>query len=135
MNPSPSGCPDPARLRMVLDDGLPEAEWRELAAHLETCENCRAQLDRWTEDPAVLAGARISDASSPAPSRFLDEMLQRLKRQPEPALYLAAASRAAPPQESGGETQACPPSQSEEPTVLEGDIAPLDFLAPSDRPG
>ena len=133
MNQSPSACPDPDRLRRVLDNALSEAEWREVTAHLETCASCRARLDRWTEDPAVLAGARGPDVSRADPSPSLAEVLQRVKREAIP--NLAAVSGNDPPESSAGATQECPPGRSEGTTTPETDLVTLVFLAPSERPG
>jgi hypothetical protein len=129
MNPSPSDCPDPARLRRVLDEALSESEGRDLAAHLETCASRRAQLDRWTEDPAVLAGAPGPDKAAVATSPALDEVLQRLGREPERGD--SDVSRTEPPEASGA-TQECPPGRSEAITTPEADLVALDFLAPTD---
>src|SRR5262249_22602040 len=123
----------PDQLRRVLDATLSEGEWREVTAHLEACASCRAQLDRWTEDPEVLAGARGPDGLRADTSPALAEVLQRVKREPMP--HLAAMSRTDPPESSPVATQECQPGRSEASTTPESDLVTLDFLAPSNRPG
>jgi len=54
-----------AQLRRFMDGSLPEADERIVASHVETCPACRAQVDRWTDDPAVLAGAPTPDDQPP----------------------------------------------------------------------
>ena len=38
-------CPEPARLKLLLDGSLPESDQAELTGHLETCENCQQTLE------------------------------------------------------------------------------------------
>src|SRR5262245_24310723 len=118
MNQSRSACPDPDHLRRVLDNALSEEEWHEVRAHLETCLSCRAQLDRWTEDPKVLAGAPGAGDATAAGSPALDEVLGRLKA--EPRAGIADVSRTDPPSETSfGATQECPRGRSRVPTTPE----------------
>ena len=49
-------CPDPARLRELLDDTLPHGEQVELNRHLETCVSCQQAL----EGMAAAASARTA---------------------------------------------------------------------------
>jgi serine/threonine protein kinase/Tfp pilus assembly protein PilF len=119
---TPSACPDPARLRRVLDDALSDAERRDMAAHLDACELCQARLDRWTEDPAVLAGAPGPDAVKAATSPSLEEVLDRLKHMPAPMAISTHRDESLAP-------------RFRETTVPELDTIPLGFLAPSARPG
>ena len=104
-----------------------------MAAHLETCAVCRAQLDRWTDDPAVLAGATGFDKSTVDTNAVLNEVLERLKRQPGPRDD--DESRTEPPEESPSVTQERPPGRSETTTTREADSVKLNFLAPSNRSG
>jgi serine/threonine protein kinase/Tfp pilus assembly protein PilF len=125
-------------LQQFLAGSLPAAQSRAVEAHLNACASCCALLDRWTEDPAIVAGARAGDDKSPrALSPGLAEVLKRLKGE--------RASIAPGDMHEGAEgarhvvTRDCPHGVSEETTVpLEdkniGAVA-LDFLAQSDRPG
>ena len=63
-----SDCPTKDRLLLLLDDGLPEGEHAELAAHLEACPQCRGILDRlaarsglWDELPLLRDEASCPD--------------------------------------------------------------------------
>ena len=52
MSPTPSDCPSPSDLQEFLAGTSSEIDQHGVAAHLETCAECRSQLDRWTEhDP------------------------------------------------------------------------------------
>jgi serine/threonine protein kinase/Tfp pilus assembly protein PilF len=126
--PEPAGaCPDQERLRQFLDGTSPEAERRSIAAHLETCASCQAQLDRWTDDPAIVAAAsRPHDEPAIAVGGALDHALSELKRD------LRAQGQGNRAKESPGSIQ-----DTTLPVEERGasHIAPLDFLAPSDRAG
>ncbi len=96
-------------LRRALDEGLSEPEWREVAAHLELCEACRSQLDRWTENSLVVTGAPGPGEAELDVSPALDEVLQRLKRQQVPSVTAGAPGRVArgPPGETSGRSAGC----------------------------
>src|SRR5436305_1162794 len=98
-------CPDPARVRGLLEDALAPHEAEEVAAHLQQCPRCQRVLeglaagqDLWAEAGDLLA-RRPPDCPEPA----LQHALARLRQ--------GAA---------GGEA---------------ADVSDLTFLAPSSRPG
>src|SRR6516225_9400113 len=127
MIPPTGDCPDPARLQRTLDEALSDTEWGAVAAHLETCTVCRAQLDQWTQDPTAPAGARRTHAFFDVPTGpSLKDVLERLNRHP------GLAVTAERPTEGSG---ACPgeilessPSQSGETTTAGADDVALGFL-------
>jgi serine/threonine protein kinase/WD40 repeat protein len=63
----PDQC-DPKRLRLSMEDRLPQAEQGELAAHLESCQACRQELEhmaaasRFWGDAHLLRGEPVPDA-------------------------------------------------------------------------
>ena len=67
----PGQCPDPKRLRALLEDRLPADEQAETAGHLESCPECRRGIERlaaesrWWDDARELAG----DAEASGKSR------------------------------------------------------------------
>src|SRR6476661_4328842 len=50
---------DPSRLRLLLTDGLSEAERVEIELHLETCEACSAVIERLSADTGWWEEARL----------------------------------------------------------------------------
>src|SRR5438105_3371297 len=49
---------DPSRIRLLLTDGLSEAEKAELELHLETCEACSGMIERLSADTGWWEEAR-----------------------------------------------------------------------------
>src|SRR4051812_2127641 len=121
-------CPDPSRLRALFDGILPEGEEPALAAHLDRCARCRGQLDRWASESDVLAGMTPRGDAPPPPA--LGPVLERLKAIPPgdaPDIMAATIADAAAPAGHPHPTAIDPPDGDGEP--------PLDFLAPTARPG
>src|SRR3990170_8255557 len=54
---SSSGC-DPIRIQLLLEDRLPNGGQTELERHLETCLECRQQLESQAADPGWWSEAR-----------------------------------------------------------------------------
>jgi eukaryotic-like serine/threonine-protein kinase len=72
MIPTNSKC-DPSRLRLLLDDKLPANSQDELAKHLESCTDCRKQLeslaagpDWWSDAQQLLSTLINLDAATSA---------------------------------------------------------------------
>ncbi len=101
-------CPDPSRLKDLLDGNLPEAEQQELNQHLETCETCQRTLEG-----LVAGGESWSKAAW---------QLNETQATPEPALEEAMAGLKGDRTETHfGDGHA--------------DGVSLDFLTPTDQPG
>lgn len=80
-------CPDPGRLRALLDEMVAPADAAALAAHLAACPTCRARLDalRQTAGFAGQALALLGAAPDPATTRRAWGRLQaRLDERPRP---------------------------------------------------
>ena len=64
---------DPARLRLLLEDRLPEEDQAALAGHLEGCDSCRRDLERlaaesrWWGDARLLRGEEPGAAAAAEP--------------------------------------------------------------------
>jgi eukaryotic-like serine/threonine-protein kinase len=97
-------CPDPQRLRSLVDGALPPEEQATLTHHLDECEACRQRLDELAgeTDPWVAAARELGE-EPPVPGTVLREGLAALDDEP------------------GSQPGA------------EGDAA-LDFLAPPENP-
>jgi serine/threonine-protein kinase len=106
-----SPCPEPTRLRQLLDETLPSAEQAALAVHLNGCAQCQQTLERLAAGQDSWAGARAELAHT-----NLDEPA-------EPALARVVAALA---EHEGDETMAEKTSTASE---------ALTFLAPPARPG
>lgn len=52
-------CPDPVRLRQLLEEALPQSERDEIDTHLKACATCRQILER------LLAGRQTRNAAEP----------------------------------------------------------------------
>src|SRR5262245_48631885 len=103
-------CPEPLRLRELLDGSLSSREQSELTGHLETCLDCQHTLDRLAADSACWDGAaRHLDAGKDSPELALRAAMEALKGQ------------AREPDQTGA------PVAPDELTV--------EFLEPSDQPG
>ncbi len=67
------------RLRSFLNDRLPEAETRRLAAHLDRCEACREALERLAEGSRICAELRGAAAETvdvdPRRAPRIDELI------------------------------------------------------------
>src|SRR5262245_41797783 len=73
-------CPDPARLRDLLADGLPDTEQAELTGHLDICACCQEALERLaTGESAVAACVRHIDRDEPAPNSAYWQALRRVE--------------------------------------------------------
>ncbi len=102
-----SSCPEPDRLRALLDGSLPADDADALSGHLDTCEICRHTLEE------LVAGreswAAIAEQLGPGPTSA-DSALQQA----------IAALKSRDNTRTGPETVA---------------DAAVDFLAPSEKPG
>jgi serine/threonine-protein kinase len=103
-------CPDPQRLRQLLDSTLPEAEQVPLQAHLETCVPCQRALE------GLVAGTESWDNLARHLGRPGTEPTQPALRQAIERLEVGPAAEA---------TTANGPAGT----------ADLSFLGPSERPG
>jgi len=77
------------RLSAYLDGELSAGERREVAAHLEVCEECRRELDVLTRLDAVLG--RLETAAPPQLAQRVLERLQPRRRYWWQSLALAAS--------------------------------------------
>src|SRR5438552_346457 len=79
-------CPDPARLRRLLDGALPADEQSALSGHLETCEGCQqtaeALISGGTSWPALVG--QIGEAE-PAPDGALRRVIEQARGEVGPA--------------------------------------------------
>jgi anti-sigma factor RsiW len=55
-----------------LDGVLPDAEHREVEAHLAMCEHCTAYMDQFRQTIAATGSLTIDDISEPAMNDLLD---------------------------------------------------------------
>jgi len=83
MSQQPSHCPDTARLRGFRDGSLLDADQHAVAAHIESCAWCRAQLERWAQDPAASACQR-ADLTTAGRSETWDRPACRSEGATEP---------------------------------------------------
>lgn len=105
-------CPEPARLKQLLNDTLPESERSDLSAHLDSCETCQKTLESMVAGKESWSGmARSLKADEPATPV-------------DPALAQAVAELEA--RAATDETQAEP--------VRDARVV-LAFLSPSNTPG
>lgn len=107
-----SNCPDKQQLKSLLEDQLPDLEQADLAAHLETCQDCQHTLENLAaEGDAWQKLARhLGHSNSPGKQdQALDQVVEDL---------------------SCKETYAFPPCQSKS-----NSGADLFFLQPSQKPG
>ncbi|MGO9467583.1 MAG: protein kinase domain-containing protein [Isosphaeraceae bacterium] len=78
-------CPEMAHLRRLVEGSLAETDERIVASHVQTCPACRAQLARWTDDPALVAGdPRLDDQHPISVSPSFGALLERIKTAPHP---------------------------------------------------
>lgn len=107
---TPTNCPDPARLRDLLDGSLPEAQQAELTAHLETCESCQQAVEGLVagRDSWVGAARQLGAGSAPLDPVLKSAMEHAREAQP----HVATEAEADPHVE-----------------------LPRDFLSPADEPG
>lgn len=103
-------CPDPSRLRELLDGSIPEAEQAELTAHLETCESCQQTVEGLVagRDSWIGAARQLGAGAAPlAPT--LQSAMEHARHTPPPV---------------------------EPATEFDAHVElPRDFLAPPDEPG
>ncbi len=105
----PTPCPEPNRLKDLLDENLPAVELADLQKHLETCHRCQQVLQRLVADrPSWAEVATHLAQGQPAPDRGLQHLMDEIK---------ADSSGAG----THGETAS-------------GDPVSIDFLSPSDQP-
>lgn len=78
-----------ARLEEYLDGELAAADRAPLEAHLESCADCRAELERLRKLEALLR--RVPAGAPPDADRFLADLRARSRR-PVPWRFLAAAA-------------------------------------------
>lgn len=107
--PTPN-CPNPARLRELLDGSIPETEQAVLTAHLETCAACQQAVEGLVAGRDTWVGAARQLGAGAAP---LDPVLQSAMDEARHAL-------------PGIE----PSPEADAPVEL-----PRDFLGPPDEPG
>ncbi len=73
-------CPEPSRLRDLLDGNLPEGEQQELNLHLETCETCQGTLEGLVAGEESWSGAaRQLNETQATPEPALEEAMAGLK--------------------------------------------------------
>jgi serine/threonine-protein kinase len=87
----PTSCPDPVRLRQLLEDTLPAADQQAVQAHLERCEECQRRLeslaanqDSWSQAARHLGEPASETTGGPALHRVMSEW-QAPGRQPDVA--------------------------------------------------
>ncbi|HEV3263791.1 MAG TPA: protein kinase [Gemmataceae bacterium] len=61
-----SDCPDKEKLHQLLDERLPEAEYREIEGHVQTCARCQQALDSLRALPTQVQAA----IGQPEPSTY-----------------------------------------------------------------
>jgi len=127
-------CPETARLRGFVEGSLADTDEMIVASHVETCSECRAQIVRWCDDPAVLAGAPSPDGQQPmSVSPSFGALLERIKRAPQPGptpgqeTNLLEAQRGP----TGDQTTDYPAGT----TWPKGASVTLDFLSPAEGAG
>ena len=103
-------CPEPARLKDLLDGTLPEPEQSALSAHLEACAACQQTVEGLAAGRDTWAGAgRLADAGHAPPAAALQKALDEVRDAPEVTQTHVGSASAAE--------------------------LPADFLAPPDDPG
>jgi serine/threonine protein kinase len=105
MSSSQSPCPDPARLKHLLDNSLPESEQAELNAHLEACESCRGALDRlavgsesWSDAARQLGTDREPQVMDPALKNVVEQLEREAAEASPPTTPFTPTARFVPPQ-------------------------------------
>jgi hypothetical protein len=69
---------DRSRLRLLLDDALPEGDQADLATHLESCESCRRALEEMAAESRWWGDARLLDGQPIAPDRIDDSAAETI---------------------------------------------------------
>src|SRR5262245_41617639 len=106
----PTTCPDPARLRGLLDGRLSSDEQADLTAHLDGCPDCqRALEDLAAGSSSWPDSVRHREGGRPGPDSAYWAALKGLQRD--------VTATVAAPDDTGDEELS------------------LDFLSPADRPG
>src|SRR5262245_21895920 len=102
-------CPDPVRLRGLLDGHLASSEESALTEHLDSCERCQHLLDELSggEPSWSRSATQVGPTTPPSNSAYWKALKQ----------VEDGATRGDTPSEATGE-----------------DVT-LDFLSPSDKPG
>lgn len=108
-------CPDPIRLKELLDNTLSVDEVAEVVAHLDECECCQQRLEHIAAGGSSFA-ARVCAV--------------KIKKPDETSAFWPALSRVQVEMQHGSITTAEPasPTENEEEEII------LDFLAPSESP-
>jgi WD40 repeat protein len=80
MATSPEPCPEPTRLRDLLEDRLAPDEQAALSGHLETCAHCQAAIERlaaesrWWDEARALQDEEVPASCGSADTRLEIEM-------------------------------------------------------------
>ncbi len=106
----PDACPDPSRLRRLLDGALPTDEQTELTGHLDTCTDCQQTLEGL--------------AAESLPAADVAKLLAGEKAPPGPALRRVMAELKGETSEAATQAGPTPPG-----------AADLGFLDPPEQPG
>src|SRR4051812_28733940 len=94
---SPANCPDPGRLRALLEGALREPEQAELSGHLDTCTNCQQKLEGLAAGgPGWTGPARQLRRENPASEPALQQAMAALKGEASEAVTQAGAAAGAP---------------------------------------
>ncbi len=65
-----------------LEGELDEATWLTMAQHVDTCERCQAEAQRWRQMMTMLRAVAHSDGVPPIPPRLWQQLTPRRKRLP-----------------------------------------------------
>jgi hypothetical protein len=105
----PAACPDPLRLRGLIDTSLPEKEQADLIGHLDSCTGCQQSLEQIASDSASSDILLHVDRDRPPPGARYHYAVRALQNEVTVEL----------------DTPTDPPAEE----------VTLDFLAPAEQPG
>ena len=93
----PQTCLTKSELQGVIDGTLPEEKQTSVAAHLETCGECRRQLELLSGESGLVPPKGVSDKDSVGSSEAFAEAIRRLKSDTDDLEATVAEASAGPP--------------------------------------
>jgi WD40 repeat protein/multidrug efflux pump subunit AcrA (membrane-fusion protein)/protein involved in polysaccharide export with SLBB domain/anti-sigma factor RsiW len=82
MNPPTTSCPDPAKLKALLDGTLPGSEEAQLQSHVDTCPSCQHSLESLVAGKESWSGAAEQlGRNEQEPEANLERVIEQVKNE------------------------------------------------------